>query len=357
MIFNGSLSKSIYGSIIYTLGGSQMIKQQKLMLMGLISATLFGGLQFFTPQVVIAKELRLAHFSSPKHPMDRLFMRPWTKKVNKMSGGQLSVKIFTGGKLGKGPRAQFKRAVDGVADITWGLQGYTSKIFKRTAMVELPGVAKNSNELVRKMWGAYKLIAPEYKRVKVLALWVGEAPIFMSRNKPIRKLSDLKGMKIRTPSANQSRWLKALGATPVSMPITQVYRALETGRVDALLVPPSVIRSFKIGEVARHFTTGLDAAFGRSPFFLVMNKKSWGNLSKEQKSLINKTTGANWSFNATAIYEKAGASGLNSVRNTGKHKNYSFTEDEKRKISEIEKEQKRIINTTQIYSSEDIFLE
>ena len=36
---------------------------------------------------------------------------------------------------------------------------------------------------------------------------------------------------------------------------------------------------------------------------------------------------------------------------------WTGSEDEKRKISEIEKEQKRIINTTQIYSSEDIFLE
>ena len=52
--------------------------------------------------------------------------------------------------------------------------------------------------------------------------WVGEAPVFMTRNKPIKNLDDIKGLKIRTPSANQSRWLKALGATPVSFPVTQI---------------------------------------------------------------------------------------------------------------------------------------
>jgi len=312
-----------------------MIKTHQLISTALVGAVALGGAQFIGAQDVSAKELRLAHFSSPKHPMDRLFMRPWTKNVAKMSAGTLTIKTFPGGKLGKGPRAQFKRAVDGVADITWGLQGYTSKIFKRTAMVELPGVAKDSNELVRKMWRAHKLLAPEYKRVKLLAMWVGEAPIFMSRKKPIRTLADLKGMKIRTPSANQSRWLKALGATPVSMPITQVYRALETGRVDALLVPPSVIRSFKIGEVAKHFTTGLGEAFGRSPFFVVMNKKSWSGLSKAEKALINKTTGAKWSAKATAIYMKAGAGGLNSVRKTGKHKIYAFSAAEQKKMKTI----------------------
>ncbi|MBK20155.1 MAG: C4-dicarboxylate ABC transporter substrate-binding protein [Rhodospirillaceae bacterium] len=312
-----------------------MTKTHKFISAALLGAVALGSAQFVGSQDVSAKELRLAHFSSPKHPMDRLFMRPWTKKVASMSAGTLSIKIFPGGKLGKGPRAQFKRAVDGIADISWGLQGYTSKIFKRTAMVELPGVASNSNELVKKMWNAHKLLAPEYKKVKLLAMWVGEAPIFMSRKKPIRTLADLKGMKIRTPSANQSRWLKALGATPVSMPITQVYRALETGRVDALLVPPSVIKSFKIGEVAKHYTTGLAAAFGRSPFFLVMNKKAWAGLSDSQKILITNTTGAKWSAKATAIYMKAGAKGLDSVRNTGKHKVYAFSKAERAKMKSI----------------------
>lgn len=296
-------------------------------------AMMFSGTAFIAPAAAVAAELKLAHFTSPKHPMDRLFMRPWTKQVQEMSGGSLKIKIFPGGKLGKGPRAQYKRAVDGVADITFGLQGYTSKIFKRTTMVELPALAANSGELVKKFWKVYPdYMATEYKNVKVLAVWVGEAPVFMTRNKPIKTLDDIKGLKIRTPSANQSRWLKALGATPVSFPVTQMYRALETGRVDALLVPPSVIRSFKIGEVAKYFTTGLDAAFGRSPFFVAMNKKSWAGLSAEHKALIDKTTGAKWSEKATAIYEKAGAGGLKSVTGTGKHEIFSFSSADKAKM-------------------------
>ena len=296
-------------------------------------AMMLSGMAFIAPATAVAADLKLAHFTSPKHPMDRLFMRPWTKQVQDMSGGSLNIKIFPGGKLGKGPRAQYKRAVDGVADITFGLQGYTSKIFKRTTMVELPALAANSGELVKKFWKAYPdYMATEYKNVKVLAVWVGEAPVFMTRNKPIKTLDDIKGLKIRTPSANQSRWLKALGATPVSFPVTQMYRALETGRVDALLVPPSVIRSFKIGEVAKYFTTGLDAAFGRSPFFVAMNKKSWAGLSADHKALIEKTTGPKWSEKATAIYEKAGAGGLKSVTGTGKHEIFAFSSADRAKM-------------------------
>ena len=60
-----------------------------------------------------ALELKLAHFMSPKHPMDRFIMRPWTEQIAKQSGGALKIRIYPGGALGKGPVAQFKRAVDG----------------------------------------------------------------------------------------------------------------------------------------------------------------------------------------------------------------------------------------------------
>lgn len=313
-----------------------MLNLRNALAVSAVGAVAFVGAGVVVPAAVSAADLKLAHFTSPKHPMDRLFMRPWTKKVLKMSGGSLNIKIYPGGKLGKGPRAQYKRAVDGVADMTFGLQGYTSKIFKRTTMVELPALASSSDELVRKYWKVYnQYMSSEYKKVKVLAVWVGEAPVFMTRNKPIKTLEDIKGLKIRTPSANQSRWLKALGATPVSFPVTQMYRALETGRVDALLVPPSVIRSFKIGEVAKYFTTGLDAAFGRSPFFVVMNKKSWNSLDASHKIILDRTTGADWSAQATAIYEKAGAGGLKSVSGTGKHQILSFSDADKAKMKAI----------------------
>ena len=54
---------------------------------------------------VTAGELKLAHFMSPKHPMDRFIMRPWSKALAEQSGGALMVRIYPGGALGKGPVA------------------------------------------------------------------------------------------------------------------------------------------------------------------------------------------------------------------------------------------------------------
>lgn len=281
----------------------------------------------------IAGELKLAHFMSPKHPMDRFIMRPWSKDLAKASGGELTVRIYPGGALGKGPVAQFKRAVDGIADITFGLQGFTSNLFPRTGLIELPGMAKNAEIAAGKLWDSFALLAPEYKRVKVLALWTNESQTIMTRNKPIRSVNDMKGLKFRVPSKTQANAIKAMGGVPVFMPINRVYNALNTGVIDGIMTGPSTVLSFKFHEVAKYFTVGLP--IGRSPFFLVMNKNKWNGLSAKEKDLINKTTGRALSVKASKFYMKAGAKGLGVVKKSKKHEVIKFSPAEWAKAKAI----------------------
>ncbi len=270
-----------------------------------------------TPAPAGAGEIKLAHFMSPRHPMDRFIMRPWSEEIAKLSGGSMTVRIYPGGALGKGPVAQFKRAVDGVADVTFGLPGFTSRLFPRTGMIELPGVATSAIDGANKLWNAFDLLAPEWKRVEVLALWVNESSILMTRTKPIRTIADMKNLKFRVPSKAQGKSIRALGAVPVFMPITRVYNALNTGVIDGVLTGPSTIRSFKFAEVAKFYTEGLP--LGRSPFFLVMNKRSFSKLSKTHQDLVDKTTGREMSIRAAKFYERAGKKSLDKVRKSNKH--------------------------------------
>ena len=275
------------------------------------------------PMPASADEIKLAHFMSPKHPMDRFIMRPWSDEIAKMSGGSMTVRIYPGGALGKGPVAQFKRAVDGVADVTFGLPGFTSRLFPRTGMIELPGIAIDAIDGANKLWNAFDLLAPEWKRVEVLALWVNERQVLMTKNNPIRKIADMKDLKFRVPSKAQGKTIRALGAVPVFMPINRVYNALNTGVIDGVLTGPSTIRSFKFAEVAKYFTEGLP--LGRSPFFLVMNKRSFSKLSKTHQDLVVKTTGREMSIRASKFYMQAGKISLDKVRKTDKHEVITLT--------------------------------
>ncbi|MCY4547565.1 MAG: TRAP transporter substrate-binding protein [Defluviicoccus sp.] len=264
-----------------------------------------------------AAELKLAHFMSPKHPMDRFIMRPWSEEVAGMSGGSLKIRIYPGGALGKGPVAQYKRAVDGVADIAFGLPGFTSKLFPRVGVVELPGIAPTSSDATNALWNAMGELLPEFRRVKLLALWTNERQVLMTRKKPIRSVADMKDLKFRVPSKTQGEAIKALGAVPVFMPINRVYNALNTGVIDGVLTGPSTIISFKFNEVAKYYTTGWP--LGRSPFYLVMNYAAFDKLSDAHKALVERTTGRPMSLRAAQFYMRAGNAGLDRVRKSDRH--------------------------------------
>ena len=256
-----------------------------------------------------AKELKLAHFMSPKHPMHRFVMAPLSQEVAKATNGKLTIRIYPAGALGKGPKAQYKRAVSGVADMTFGLHGYTSNQFPRTLMIELPGVSTGPVQATRMLWAAYDPhFLPEYRRVKAIALWANDKAVLITRDKPIRTLADVKGMKIRVPSKLAARLIREWGGTPVPMPVPKVYNALKTGVVDGVFIGASGIRSFKLFEAGNYATTGLPATV--AAFYLVMNADSWSKLTDAEKAALTKASGKGLSMKAAKAYARAGMAGL-----------------------------------------------
>ena len=75
-----------------------------------------------------ADELKFAHFVPPQHTITAAVMDPLTRGLAEATGGALTVHTYPGGELGAGPAEQYVRALQGVADITFGLQGYTSSV-------------------------------------------------------------------------------------------------------------------------------------------------------------------------------------------------------------------------------------
>lgn len=227
-------------------------------------------------------ELKLATFVPPSHPIPHQVFTAWFPEVEKQSGGKLKIKLFPSMQLGGKPPELYRQMIQGVSDICFTLPGYTSNDFPRMALTELPGLSSTGEKGTRNLWAALdKYLAPEFKGAKVLMLWNNDEAALMSKSKPIRTLDDMKGMKIRTPSAAQSAQLDALGAVPIDMPANQIYNALDRGVVDATMIPVSGAIDFKLIEVARYFT--LNAPLGRSPFLVAMNQARYDKLGADEK--------------------------------------------------------------------------
>jgi TRAP-type C4-dicarboxylate transport system substrate-binding protein len=254
-------------------------------------------------EALAAEELKLHSFVPPSHSIWVDPLTPWTKEVEKRSNGKMVVRMFPSMQLGGKPPELYRQMVQGISDIVFTLPGYTAGDFPMMSLTELPGTANNAEDGTRKLWANFdKFFAKEYAEAKVLMLWNSDTAGIMSRAKPVRTLEDMKGMRIRTPSRAQSAQLTALGATPVDMPVTQIYNALERGVIDATMIPLSAMIDFKLLEVVKHLT--VDAPLGRSPFLVAMQRKRYEALAPDLKKIIDDTTGLQMSLGGARSYDK-----------------------------------------------------
>ncbi len=254
----------------------------------LTPAAVMAGLVL--PSTGFAETLKLAHFVPPFHVVTESVVEPLARGVKKDSGGALDIRVYPGGELGKGPVEQYVRAINGVADITFGLNGYTSSQFPMSMIVEMPGVVEAAGSGYEAIWRVYDpYLKNEYPGTRPLALWVSEPMVLMMRNKVVRKPGDLAGLKIRVSGVVPARVIEALGATPVQMPAPAMYNALQNNLVDGIMTGSSVLRDFKIKEVADVVVEG--PTFGRVMFYLVMNEGKYNGLPDKSRAAVDANSG------------------------------------------------------------------
>jgi TRAP-type C4-dicarboxylate transport system substrate-binding protein len=126
-------------------------------------------------------------------------------------------------------------------------------------------------------------------------------------------MDDLKGLRMRSPSAAQAKQLQYMGAVPIAAPITEVYQGVERGTMDGAMVPFTTILDFRLGEVAKGITIS-GPVFGRSVFLVAMNKKKYDSLPPDARAAIDRLSGRSLSLKATDAYIKRAAEAVESVR-------------------------------------------
>src|SRR5688572_5237196 len=279
-----------------------------------------------------AQELRLSTFVPPVHIIYKEIIIPFGQDLEKATNGQVKITGYPSMQLGGKPPELFRQAVDGVADLVFTLPGYTSPAFPRVGIIELPGLKEDGFEATAMMWDLLDpYLLPEFKGTKVIALWGAEDAGLMTRtNKAYRTLEDIKGLRLRAPSAAQAKQVQYMGAVPIAAPITEVYPGLERGTMDGAMVPFTTILDFRLGEVAKGFTIS-GPIFGRSVFLIAMNEKKYNGLSAANRAVIDKLSGRELSRKATDVYIKRAEQAVASVR--GKADVYELPKSEQERIT------------------------
>jgi TRAP-type C4-dicarboxylate transport system substrate-binding protein len=261
-----------------------------------------------------ADELSLAYFMGPKHPMNGGLITPFGEKLAELSGGELTVKNFPGGALNGVPPAQYSILLDGVADIVFAIPGYTADVFPMTSVVGLPGVCDSALGCTEALLRVRGLLETEYQ-AKVLAMWGNAPPVLLTRDKPVTTLDDLQGMTVRVTSKGDVPFVESLGATAVTQPVNVINQNLANGVIDAIMIDPSAIRSFKLHEPANYATSSFPGS--GSAFVLLMNQDVYDDLSDEMKAAVDAASDAALSLQAGTVYDKVANAGLQVALDNG----------------------------------------
>ncbi|MBO6541411.1 MAG: TRAP transporter substrate-binding protein [Rhizobiaceae bacterium] len=254
-----------------------------------------------------ARDLALAYFMGPTHPMNKAVFTPFAEKLAEVSGGELTVSMFPGGALNSSPPKQYSILLDGVADIAFHLPGYTAQLFPITTSVTTPGMCADAVECTEAMWRAIEPIEKEFD-AKILALWANEPQVLFTKDKPIRTLEDIKGLVVRVTSAQDIPFTEALGASAVSQPVSVINQNLSNGVVDVVSIDPSAALSFKLSEPANYITTNVPGA--GSAFVLLMNRALYDGMSDQEKAWVDEASGKWLSMEGAKMYRAIGQKGI-----------------------------------------------
>ncbi|MCA0942266.1 TRAP transporter substrate-binding protein [Salipiger pacificus] len=290
----------------------------------------------------LAEDFKFASFFAPTHPYVEGAFDPFAEAVAEKSDGALSVTIYNGGELGPGPAEQYSRVLDGVAELAVSLPGYTASTFPLTLVAELPGVL-DTDTGTADIWNNIELFQPEYRRAILVSLWSSAPNQLYTRDKAVRSPADVKGMKIRVPSRNTGLLVEAWGATPVSMPVSEIYNAMQTGVIDGAMIDTTATRAFRLGEVANYLTIGMDTT--NSPFFILANRDAFNSLDEaQQKALLD--AGKEASVKANEVQLAVAAGGVE-----------AFAEIEGREVIELTAEEAAAFNALSAPVTEKVVAE
>jgi TRAP-type C4-dicarboxylate transport system substrate-binding protein len=251
---------------------------------GVIVASRFGS-------ALAAQTLKISHqfpggTISEGDFRDRL-CRMFAAEIEKRSNGALTGQVYPNSSLMK-TVAQFSALRKGALDVSLYPISYAGGEFAELNIGLMPGLVSSYKQgaawktsEVGKKFGDFLA----QKGVTILC-WVWQAGGVVTRSAPIVNPDDVKGLKVRGGSREMDMVLQAAGATTLSTPSNELYAAMQTGACDAAITSSTSLISFRLEEVAKSLTTGR----GKSYWFmlepLIMSKRIFDALPKEQQDML-----------------------------------------------------------------------
>jgi TRAP-type transport system periplasmic protein len=238
------------------------------------------------PQAVY--RLKLSHHAPPVHHQHAVTFVDWARELETRSGGRLQLEIYPAEQLGKLSQ-QYNMVRRGDVDIAFVQHGTPAGRFPLMELTHLPLIFDSGEQASRVLMDLVpEYLATEHGNVRILYLFGHSPGHIHTRTRAVRTPADLRGLRIRHPSAVVGEALRAWGASPAGMPPGEMAGNLTKGVIDGLVMPFDGVLAFRMGPHVRYSTEVFSYV---TSFGVLMNPASYARLPPDLQALLDETTG------------------------------------------------------------------
>ena len=238
-----------------------------------------------TPEVhAQAIQLTYSNFFPPTHVQSQL-ADYWCKEVEIRTNGRVKIKYYPGGTLTKANEC-YEGVVKGKSDLGFSMLAYSQGRFPVMGAVDLPlgyTSGKVATAVANEIYRQFK--PKELSDTEVMYLHALGPNLIATRGKAVRRLEEMRGLRIRVPGISSELVVKNLGAIPVPKPMPEYYQLVKSGQLNGCVHPLETMKGWKLAEVENYVTASYPIA-STSTFFVVMNKAKWNSLPKDIQTII-----------------------------------------------------------------------
>ena len=276
-----------------------------------------AALAVLSQPVAAQTTLTMSSWVAPNHLLTKDVLAVWGQQVEKATNGRVKLQM-----LPKHPSAApgtFDAVRDDLVDVSYVTASYTPARHVLPLLAELPGGGAtsviNSVAYSRIHWKYLQQVG-EYKGVKLLGVFTHGPGQMFNTKRPINKVEDLAGMKIRTGGGIAEEMARSLGASAFVKPAPESYELLSSGVADGTFFPLESIISFKLGSVVKYATL-FPGGFYCSSFGFFMNEDKWNKLSKKDQDAIASVSGEPLALLAGKAWDTTDAEALEEMKRVG----------------------------------------
>ncbi|MFC6337901.1 DctP family TRAP transporter solute-binding subunit [Pseudomonas sp. CCM 7891] len=215
------------------------------------------------------------------------------KTLEKASNGELTFKMFAGGVLGS-EKEVIEQVQVGALQMTRVSLGIVGPVVPDVNVFNMPFVFRDQAHMRKIIDGEIgdeildKITDSEFGLVALA--WMDGGTRNLYTKKPVRKLEDLKGMKIRVQGNPLFiDTINAMGGNGIAMDTGEIFSALQTGVIDGAENNPPTLLEHNHYQSTKFYTLTEHLIL---PEPIVMSKITWEKLTPEQQELVKKTAKA-----------------------------------------------------------------